>query len=64
MGQVSPKSMKEHESSSTCNNKNKTDNMADVKNNTIEQQNRPKQGMLLLSPEKARDTATWIMTTW
>ena len=56
--------MKEHESSSTCNNKNKTDNMADVKHNTIEQQNRPKQGMLLLSPEKARDTATWIMTTW
>merc|ERR1711936_26012 len=37
--------------------------MADRKN-TIEQQNRPKQGMLLLSPEKARDTATWIMTTW
>ena len=63
MGQVSPKSMKERKSSSTCKHKNKTDNMADVKN-TIEQQNRPKQGMLLLSPEKARDTATWIMTTW
>ena len=55
--------MKERESSSTSKNRNKTANMADVKN-TSEQQNRPKQGMLLLSPEKARDTATWIMTTW
>ena len=61
MGQVSPKISKELKSSENCNDRKKNIPKEEMKNK-VEDEIKP--GPMLLSPEKARDTATWIMTTW
>ena len=62
MGQCSPKgSSKELHSSIEDKNKIENDTIGQVKTKVQEDKRRNK---MLLSPEKARDTATWIMTTW
>ena len=58
MGQVSPKASKElHRSLLLKNVTMDSDMKKKVKDDD-------KTLPILLSPEKARDTATWIMTTW
>ena len=61
MGQVSPKASKELHSSLMFNEKIKTITIDDMKKKEKEED---KPLPFMLSPEKARDTATWIMTTW
>lgn len=61
MGQVSPKASKGLHSSMILNNKVKSISIDDMKKKEKEED---KPLPCMLSPEKARDTATWIMTTW
>ena len=61
MGQCSPKVSKKLDSS--FEHKNKIENITVREVNTEVKEDK-KQNKMLLSPEKARDTATWIMTTW
>ena len=63
MGQVCPKDSKELSSSLMLKNKIKPIDKEKMCQNHIEEEN-PKSNSRYLSPEKARDTATWIMTTW
>ena len=62
MGQVSPKASKELHRSLMFNSQQiKSISIDDVKKKTKDDD---KPLPIMLSPEKARDTATWIMTTW
>ena len=58
MGQVSPKASKEFHRSMMLKNVSLDNDMK--KKEKSDDKHLP----IMLSPEKARDTATWIMTTW
>lgn len=61
MGQCSPKLPRERNSSTE--HENRSENKTTDELNTNEGEDKRLNKMLLTS-EKARDTATWIMTTW
>ena len=63
MGQVCPKDSKElHSSLLSYNKKIKQINKEEMCKRSSKEDSKP--CTRYLSPEKARDTATWIMSTW